>query len=121
MKEEIKPIKGFPGYFISNLGHIYTEYRGTGRKQLKLHNHHSGYNYANIYKKGNGVSERYYIRVHRLVYSHFIGKLDDKLCIDHIDGNKKNNHSTNLQQITVKENIRKYWKKRRENEKNKVR
>ena len=116
--EKIKPIKGFPNYFITNDGKVYTEYRGTKRKELKLHQHHTGYNYANIYRKNDdGITERHYIRVHRLVYSHFIGELDNKLCIDHIDSNKKNNHWTNLQQITYQENLQKYWKKRRENEK----
>lgn len=118
--EKIKPIEGFPNYFITNDGKVYTEYRGTKRKELKLHQHHTGYNYANIYKRTDGITTRHYIRVHRIVYSHFIGELDPKLVVHHKDENKKNNHWTNLKQITHKENLELYWKNRRENEKNKI-
>jgi hypothetical protein len=121
MKEQIKPIKDFPKYFISNLGNIYTEYWGT-RKLLKPRYHKSGYLYAGIYRKlPNGKSERKWLRIHRLVYQHFIGELDTKLQINHINHNKQDNRVQNLEQVTAKENIRKYWKKRREDEKNKTR
>jgi len=122
MNEQIKPIEEYPGYFVSNLGKIYTEFRGTKRKELKPHKHKSGYLYANIYRKTDeGERTRHYLRIHRLVYSHFIGDLRDDLTINHIDHIKTNNHFSNLEQITMKENIRKYWKQRRENEKNKAR
>ena len=118
MEEQIKPIKGFPFYFVSNLGKIYTEYWGP-RKELKLQKNKSGYLYCNIYKKHLGAkSTRHYLRVHRLVYGHFIGELEPTLVVDHKDDNKRNNHWTNLQQLTHKQNIQKYWKKRKENEKN---
>lgn len=118
-QEEIKPIEGFPNYFISNTGKIYTEYLGE-RKVLKPRNHKTGYKYAGIYIRENDKSKRYWLRIHRLVYSHFVGKLNNDLCINHIDANKGNNHYSNLEQITYKENIQKYWKQRKENEKNKI-
>lgn len=48
--------------------------------------------------------ERKYL-VHRLVYQAFIGELDNTKVINHIDGNPKNNHVSNLEQVTQKENI----------------
>ena len=45
-------------------------------------------------------------RVHALVGIAFLGKRPDGLVTDHIDGDKKNNHSNNLEYVTVKENTR---------------
>ena len=62
---------------------------------------------CNINKKGYkriDISYKKSLLIHRLVYSHFVGELKPDLVIDHIDGNKHNNHYTNLQQITSKAN-----------------
>ena len=50
-----------------------------------------------------GVPKRFFI--HRLVYKAFIGELIDGLVIEHLDGNPKNNHYTNLRQSTQKTNV----------------
>lgn len=42
--------------------------------------------------------------VHRLVAQMFIPNPEKKPCIDHIDGNKHNNHVDNLRWVTYKEN-----------------
>lgn len=44
------------------------------------------------------------ISVHRIIYARFNGMLKEGLEINHIDGNKANNHPSNLEQISVKEN-----------------
>ena len=41
---------------------------------------------------------------HRIVYETFCGNLVDGLVINHIDGNKLNNHMDNLEQITIQKN-----------------
>lgn len=42
--------------------------------------------------------------VHRLVASYFIEKIPGKNVVNHIDGNKKNNHFKNLEWMTREEN-----------------
>lgn len=43
-------------------------------------------------------------QVSRLVAAAFIPNPDNKPCIDHIDGDRANNHADNLRWVTVKEN-----------------
>lgn len=63
----------------------------------------------------NNLIEKY---VHRLVARFFIPMEDtgEKMTVNHIDGNKMNNHYTNLEWITYKDNIRHYWDARRANQ-----
>ena len=92
-----KSIKGFEGlYEVSSLGNVKSIRRN---KLLSLHIDQDGYKsctLCRIYKKN--------VRVHRLVYEAFIGELDDRLVIDHIDTIKTNNEYTNLRQIETREN-----------------
>lgn len=57
---------------------------------------------AVLYDNGNGTTER----VHRLVASAFVPNPDNKSDVNHIDGNKLNNHYTNLEWVTKSENMR---------------
>ena len=64
----------------------------------------------------NNLIEKY---VHRLVARFFVGlppETGERMTVNHIDGNKLNNHYTNLEWITYKENIRHYWAARRANQ-----
>lgn len=45
--------------------------------------------------------------VHRLVYEAFIGQIPKDMTVDHIDGNKLNNHYLNLQILSRGENSQK--------------
>ena len=54
------------------------------------------------------VSIRYkykYLSIHRIVYQKFVGELDHKKQINHIDGNPRNNNFKNLEQVSQSENL----------------
>lgn len=59
--------------------------------------------YAKLQLTLNG--KPFYHRVHRLIASVFIDNPQDKPEVNHIDGNKKNNHYKNLEWATSLENI----------------
>lgn len=48
--------------------------------------------------------------VHRVIANAFIPKVDGKVFVNHIDGNKANNNVSNLEWCTSKENIRHAYK-----------
>lgn len=60
--------------------------------------------YARVELKVEKGSPKKFL-IHRLVYQAFIGELKDGMVIEHLDGNCRNNHYTNLKQSTQKTNI----------------
>jgi hypothetical protein len=89
-------------YEISDAGN----FRNIKGKVLKTNINARGYIYCNISTNGK-VSK---IKIHRLVAKYFIDNLYNKDTVNHIDGNKLNNHYTNLEWLTRKENIQHYFK-----------
>ncbi|MFD2658588.1 NUMOD4 domain-containing protein [Gracilibacillus thailandensis] len=98
--EEWVDIKDFEGmYQISNHGRVKSFKRDkNGRVMSSKDNGH----YYQIILCKNGVQKRF--SVHRLVAMHFIPNPDDKPQVNHIDGNKRNNHVSNLEWVTNGEN-----------------
>ena len=93
----IKAIKGFKDtYAVSDDGRVFNIRSGRELKQKDS----KGYYVVTL--SSNRHKKEY--KVHRLVYQSFVGELDDSLVIDHIDGNRKNNHQSNLRQIHTREN-----------------
>ena len=103
--EEIKwkqvTIEGFDFYSISEYGDLRNDKTNKIRKKL---DDGKGYIRYHIGK----IQEEFYVNkfAHRLVAEAFLEATDEqrKLSINHIDGNKKNNHYTNLEYVTNQEN-----------------
>ena len=108
-----KDVHGFVGlYKVSNCGRIKSIYRNEifgkikrqrGERILKqsLRKRYYFVSLSKDGKKFNGV-------IHRLVAASFIPNPDNLPEIDHIDGDRTNNHADNLRWVTAKENSNNY-------------
>jgi hypothetical protein len=81
------------GYFISSLGRFKNK-KGVIMADYKPH--HSGYIHVRV------NIQKY--ALHRLVALAFLENTDNKPFVNHIDGNKTNNHLDNLEWVTASEN-----------------
>ncbi len=76
-------------------------YSHFSNKYLKpILNKINGYYQINFNKNGKSQT----IRLHRLIYEYNIGEIPTRYCIDHIDGNRQNNHIDNLRLATISQN-----------------
>ena len=92
-----KEIIGIQGCLISEYGDVISP-KGT---MLKSYLDKNGYKKYSIKKDGKTLNRV----AHRLVAIAFC-EGDKTLSVNHIDGNKSNNHFSNLEFVTIKENIR---------------
>ena len=83
----------FDNYLVSSLGRFKNS-KGVIMENYKPH--HSGYIYVRV------NIQKY--ALHRIVASTFVDNTYSKDVVNHIDGNKVNNSSNNLEWCTVKEN-----------------
>ncbi len=94
-----KDVVGYEGlYKVSNTGVVRSMKRHVNLKPglTKFNYHHVG-----LYKDGKTKTSR----VHRIVGIAFIPNPENKPQINHIDGNKINNHVSNLEWNTASENL----------------
>lgn len=87
----------FDGYLLREDGAIFSEKRNIFMRQRLCH---KGYSRVSLMVDGRCKT----FRVHRLVADLFIGK--STLEVNHKDMSKTNNHFTNLEYMTTKENVR---------------
>ena len=90
-----KEIKGLEGrYSVDEDGNVFSHINGIKLKPYLVGN---GYYYVNIAGKSR--------QVHRLVVEAFLPDFLTKPQVNHKDGNKQNNHISNLEMVTVSENL----------------
>jgi len=91
--EEWKPIDGHPGYSVSSAGRV------SGPNGILAGDViYSGYRRVKLRSKHH--------LVHRLVAEAFVERRDGADFVDHIDHDRSNNTSTNLQFVSHQENVR---------------
>jgi hypothetical protein len=106
-KEVWKDIEGYKGiYQVSSWGNVKSldriDSRGWKRKErtIKKQKTFDGYLHVGLYK--NGIETKF--RVHRLVAEAFISNRKSE--VNHIDGDKTNNHVNNLEWVSHDENMK---------------
>ena len=118
MQEIWKDIKDFEGlYQVSNLGRVKSlpRFINNNSKNNKIGFYSkerilkpSKKKYAIVVLSKNGKTYSFYI--HILVAKAFLPNPDNLPEVDHLDGNKLNNHVDNLEWVTSKENVKRSWR-----------
>ena len=98
--EKYAPIEGFPDYLITSHGRVFSLKYG---KMRELKSQINRYGYLSVLFSKNG--KQYRKTIHRLVAQAFIPNPENKPEINHIDEDKTNNHVSNLEWMTHKENV----------------
>lgn len=84
-------------YEVNELGEIFRIGNTTPKYQSV---NRDGYKVVGLWKDNKSTAKT----VHRLVALAFIPNPENKPCVNHIDGNKQNNHVSNLEWMTYSEN-----------------
>lgn len=87
--------KDIGNYILNTDGTVYSKRKN--KFMVGSNNKSNGYNYVTI---NNKIVSR-----HRLIAKTFIGNNENKPCVNHIDGDKKNNSVSNLEWCTYEENM----------------
>lgn len=116
-KEILKPIEEFPGYFVSNLGKVYSDSPRRGFYELTPRPNKDGYLRVALKKAGvkretgstrnQGKGKTFQRSVHLLVAEAFLGpKPNPKSQVDHINNQRDCNHINNLRYISSSDNVK---------------
>lgn len=109
---EYKTISEFPNYVINENGDIYKYFNTDRQLKLKPKSDKDGYLTIGLRNEFG----RFFRRVHRLVAFEFCYNSNPVAndIVNHIDGDIKNNHHSNLEWCTVSHNTMHAFKKTRQ-------
>jgi len=94
-----KPVEDYENFYeVSSEGYVFSK---RYMKKLKPFKCRQGYLYVDLF---NGESKQRFA-IHRLVASHFVGGYGPTRVVNHLDKDKTNNHYTNLEWVSQRENI----------------
>ena len=103
-------IKGYDNYIITESGKVYSNRRKKDNKFVELTV--KGWQYKDRYLSiclcGDNLEYKY-VQLHRLVAEYFCEGYFEGAVVNHKDTNIHNNHYTNLEWVTQKENINKSY------------
>lgn len=100
MAENIRPVTGFPGYFVTDQGAVFST-RGRPWHPLKPQPDHDGYLHVVLRQDNRSRT----VKVQRIVASEFMGTRPDGHVVCHRNGDKLDNRAVNLRFDTQKANI----------------
>lgn len=101
MQEIYKDIQGYENlYKVSNYGNIKSLFKGEDKAIVLKTSIVCGYISCGLWNGGKGKM----IKNHRIVAQTFIPNPENKPEVNHIDGNRFNNHVSNLEWCTQREN-----------------
>lgn len=97
--EQWKEIPNFDNYLVSNMGRVWSKSRET---VMKAYKQNSGYMGIKLISDKKVIT---HFLIHRLVAIVWINNPDNKPFINHINGNKEDNTTSNLEWVTASENV----------------
>lgn len=93
-------------YEVSEFGDI----RNTVTGRILKQSIHKGYKYVCLsMNKSDGLGQRKLAFIHKAVAYTFVDNPDGVPAVDHLDGDKENNHYLNLEWVTIGENSRRAY------------
>ena len=99
--DDHKKIPGYRGYCITNTG-VIISHRRSSDVNLSQRLDKYGYYITNLRRDGRNKT----VKVHRLLMMTFSSNWDQKLTVNHINGDKADNRLENLEMCSIQQNLK---------------